>query len=126
MNIHNPDEKVVERLLAANCVLNAIIVGDKSPPDPTKPRLTSKSGETLPNVYYIAQETGGEAVQAQDASSAFPSMVERIRSRYSLQYKTPPGIAGTFRRVRVELTPTARLRYPDAKLLFRRGYYFSH
>ena len=125
MNIRNPDEKVIESLLATNCVLNAIVVGDKFQPDATKPRPTSKPDETLPNVYYIAQETGGEAVQVQDASSAFPSMVERIRLRYSLQYKTPPGVAGTFRRVRVDLTAAARMRYPDAKLRYRRGYYFT-
>ena len=125
MNIRNPDENVIERLLANNCVLNAIVVGAQFRPDPTKPRPTSKPDETLPNVYYIAQETGGEAVQVEDASKAFPSMVERIRLRYSLQYKTPPGVAGTFRKIRIELTPSAQLRYSGAKLLYRRGYYFA-
>jgi VWFA-related protein len=126
MNIRNPDEKVVNRLLADNCVLNAIVVGNKHLPDRSNPRPTSDPEATLPNVYYIAQETGGEAVQAEDASAAFPSMVERIRSRYSLQYKTPPGIEGAFRKIRIELTPAARIRYPDAKLRYRRGYYFRH
>ncbi len=126
VNSRNPDEKVINRLLEDNCVLNAIVVGSKYRPDPTKPRLTSNPEETLPNVYYIAQETGGEAVQVGDARAAFPTMVERIRSRYSLQYKTPPGIHGQFRRIRIELTPSARLRYPDSKLRYRRGYYFRH
>jgi VWFA-related protein len=126
LNIANPDEKVINRLLEDNCVLNAIVVGSKYRPDPSKPRPTSNPQETLPNVYYIAQETGGEAAQVEDASAAFPSMVERIRLRYSLQYKTPPGLQGTFRKVRIELTPAARIRYPDAKLRYRRGYYFKH
>jgi VWFA-related protein len=125
MNIRNPDENVIDRLLANNCVLNAIVVGVRFRPDPTKPRPTSKPDHTLPNVYYIAQETGGEAVQVEDAGKAFPSMVERIRLRYSLQYKTPAGVTGTFRKIRVELTPGAQLRYPDAKLRYRRGYYFA-
>ena len=125
LNVRNPDEKVIERLLATNCVLNAIVVGNKSHPDPGKPRPTARAAETLPNVYYIAEETGGEAVQVEDASSAFPSMIERIRLRYSLQYKTPPGVAGMFRKVRVELAPAAKMRYPEAKLHYRRGYYYS-
>jgi hypothetical protein len=126
VNIRNPDDKVLARLLGDSCVLNAIVVGGKSRPDPTKPRPTPNPEETLPNVYYIAQESGGEAVQAEDARVAFPSMVERIRLRYSLQYRTPPGVEGTFRRIRIELTPAARIRYPDAKLRYRRGYYFKH
>jgi len=126
MNIRNPDDKVLARLLGDSCVLNAIVVGGKSRPDPTKPRPTPNPEETLANVYYIGQESGGEAVQVEDARVAFPSMVERIRSRYSLQYRTPPGVEGTFRRIRIELTPAARIRYPDAKLRYRRGYYFKH
>jgi len=126
MNLRNPDDKVLDRLLGDNCVLNAIVVGSKYRPDPTKPRPTSNPEETLPNVYYIASETGGEAVKVEDARAAFPSMVERIRSRYSLQYTTPPGVEGRFRRIRIELTPAARIRYPDAKLRYRRGYYFRH
>ena len=123
MNIRNPDEKVIHRLAEDTCVLNAIVVGSKYLPDPTKPRPTSKPHQTLPNVYYIAQETGGDSVQVRDASAAFPAMVEGIRSRYSLLYKTPPGVEGAFRKIRIELTPAARLQYPDAKLRYRRGYY---
>lgn len=126
LNIRNPDERVIDKLLAANCVLNAIVVGEKNRPDPAKPRPTSNPNETLPNVYYIAQETGGEAVESKDAAKSFASMIERIRARYSLQYKTPPGVEGTFHKIRVELTPVARSRYPDAKVLYRRGYYYRH
>jgi hypothetical protein len=126
VNIRNPDADVVTRLLENNCVLNAIVVGSKYRPDATRPRPTLNPEETLPNVYFIAQETGGEAAQVEDAGTAFPSMVERIRSRYSLQYKTPPDIQGAFRKVRIELSPSARIRYPDAKLRYRRGYYFRH
>jgi VWFA-related protein len=126
MNIRNPDDKVLDRLLGDNCVLNAIVVGGKYQPDPAKPRPTPNPEETLPNVYYIAQESGGEAAKVDDASAAFPSMIERIRMRYSLQYRTPPGVEGTLRRIRIDLSPEARTRYPDAKLRYRRSYYFKH
>lgn len=125
MNIRNRDEQVIDNLLGTNCVLNAIVVGQKYQPDPSKPRPTSNPDETLPNVYYIAQETGGEAVESKDAAKSFPTMIERIRSRYSLQYKTPPGVEGGFHKLRVELTPVAQSRYPDAKLRYRRGYYYK-
>jgi hypothetical protein len=77
----------------------------------------------LPNVFWIASETGGEAVISSAAAQAFPDLVARIRIRYSLQYRAPVATRGQFRRVEVRLAPAARLKYPDAKVLARRGYY---
>ena len=49
-------------------------------------------------------------------------MIERIRTRYSIHYNMPnPGVAG-FRRIDVELTPSAKLRYPRAEVRARKGY----
>ena len=50
-------------------------------------------------------------------------MIERIRFRYTLAYRAPHAVAGTFRRIHVELTPDARRRYPSAVLHARTGYY---
>ena len=49
--------------------------------------------------------------------------IERIRSRYFIQYPAPPAEAGAFRKIRVELAPAAQRRHPDATILARAGYY---
>jgi hypothetical protein len=50
-------------------------------------------------------------------------MIERIRMRYSLHYSMPQGSPqGTFRKIEVQLTPEARIRYPRAQLRHRPGY----
>jgi hypothetical protein len=49
-------------------------------------------------------------------------MIARIRTRYSMQFKKPEGASG-YRRLRVELSPSARLRYPKAVILARKGYW---
>lgn len=74
-------------------------------------------------MFWVADETGGEAVLAAEAKEAFPRLVERVRTRYSLQYRTPESKSGTFRRVEVRLSSAAKLRYPDSKVKARRGYY---
>ena len=109
-NVNAPDERVVQALYAANTVLDGIVVGTAQRPGKGPSRHARNPEVTYPNVYYIAEETGGEAVKSLDASAAFPQMVERIRTRYSLHYKTPPGVGGEFRNVRVELSPAAKLR----------------
>jgi hypothetical protein len=50
-------------------------------------------------------------------------MIERIRSRYFIQYPAPPAEAGVFRKIRVELSPAAQRRHPDATIHARAGYY---
>lgn len=117
------DEAVVEALLKANMLLEGIIVGKnvRIPPPGTRP--TKDPDITSPNVFWIASETGGEAVISAAATQAFPDLVARIRVRYSLQYRAPVAKAGEFRRVDVSLTPAARMKNPNAKVLARRGYY---
>ena len=74
-------------------------------------------------MFYIAEQTGGEAVKALHAGVEFPRMIERIRMRYGLQYRMPDTARpGLFRTLRVELTPDAVLRFPNAELRYRHGY----
>jgi VWFA-related protein len=70
----------------------------------------------------IADKTGGDAIRSADPASAFPDMMRRIRSRYSLYYATPPGKAGATRAIRVELAEEALERFPKARVRARRGY----
>jgi VWFA-related protein len=115
------DEQVIESLLKSNAVLDAIVIGRGAFVPPPGPRPGNE-----PNVFWIASETGGDATKSEEAATAFPRMIERIRERYSLSYRTPPGVGGMFRTIRVELAPAAKARYPNAQLRFRRGYYYAH
>lgn len=121
LNYRNPDESVVEAMFGADTVVNAIVVGRITKPEPPRAGHPTNPDFTQPDVFKISEETGGEAVTANKAGEAFARMIERIRTRYSLAYRKPEGAKG-FRRISVELSPSARLRYPQAALRARRGY----
>jgi len=70
----------------------------------------------------IAQKTGGDTISADDAATAFPQAMRRIRTRYSLYYPLPPSKPGTSRSIRVELSPEAAGRLPKARVRARLGY----
>jgi hypothetical protein len=79
----------------------------------------------------VSEQTGGEVVYAGDAGSvkhdpnpnaALRRVVERMRKRYKLYYDMPSGHAGHGRRVEVELSTEAALKYPDARVIQRHGY----
>jgi VWFA-related protein len=117
------DETVIDALLKTNVLLVGIIVGNnvRVPLPGTQP--TKDANITTPNVFWMAAETGGEAVVSAAATTAFPDLVARVRVRYSLQYLAPPAKPGEFRKVEVNVTPAIRLKYPGVKVLARRGYY---
>ena len=114
------EDQAVQALSKANAVLNAIVVG--------KTRgarfLPGSNPDFSPSdVFSVAERTGGEAVKAERADQAFPEMLGRLRSRYSLAFALPvEAKPGTFRRVRVELSVAAKRRYPKAQLRARGGY----
>jgi hypothetical protein len=54
--------------------------------------------------------------------SAFPEVMHRIRSRYSLYYPLPKGDLDSLRTIRVELSADAQQRFPGAHVTTRRGY----
>jgi VWFA-related protein len=122
LNYQTPDELVLRELYGADAVLNALVSGGGRRKDPLAGRDTNPDF-TPPDVFKLAEQTGGEAVESRRAKEAFHAMIDRIRSRYSLQYHAPDAQPGAFRRVRVELTAAARKRYPDAMVKARAGYY---
>jgi VWFA-related protein len=77
---------------------------------------------TVGGMDRMADQTGGDTIRTDDPSSAFPEMMRRIRSRYSLYYTAPEGELGSFRTIRVELTADAQKRFPGAHVRARRGY----
>jgi Ca-activated chloride channel family protein len=122
LNYLAPDEKAIESLLSADAVLNAIVVGRGERPKPPRPGEYVNPDFTPADVFRIAEDTGGEAVKAQRADVSFRDMIERIRTRYNIQYRAPEGTAGTFRGIRVDLSPDARRRHPRAWVRARSGY----
>jgi hypothetical protein len=70
----------------------------------------------------IARETGGDAMQATEAS-ALQDTLDRLRQRYALHFNLPAGArAGERRTVEVTLHSTLARQYPDAEVRYRRTY----
>ncbi len=120
-----PDAGIIRELLAADTVLNAIVIhrqhlGTRLPPPRNRPEDPHYTQE---NVFHIAHATGGDALISARMRDSFPEMLTRIRMRYSVWYRPPKAKAGTFRRIAVSLTEEARKRYPNAVVRAREGYH---
>lgn len=74
------------------------------------------------NVNGIVAKTGGEMIRSDDPASAFAEMIGRIRRRYCLYYRQPAAQPGEERGIRVELSPEAKARFPEARVMARSGY----
>lgn len=70
----------------------------------------------------IARQSGGDSMPVDDAS-ALETTLARIRQRYALHFNLPEGVKpGQERQIEVALAESARRRYPDAEVRFRRVY----
>ncbi len=125
LNYQINEKQVLESLFSADAVLNAIVTGKSSRPKPRKPGEYRNPDFTPTDIFKIAEETGGEAFKVDRADKIFPVLMERMRSRYSLVYKAPSGSPGEFRKIRVELSPDAKRKYPKARVKARSGYYMA-
>jgi len=124
LNYKSPDESVVRSLYSAETVLSALVVRKGSRPAAVKRTGYTNPDFDPPDVFKISERTGGEAVEGLGkVNEMFQKMVERARTRYFLQYPAPQAEPGKFRRVRIELTPAAKRKYPDATVRARAGYY---
>jgi len=120
------NKEVTRSILNADAVLNAIVVRQGPKPAPYKSNGFTNPDLAPPDVYAMAAQTGGEALDgAGKVSEVFKHIVAGIRSRYFVQYAAPPADPGTFRHIRVELSPAARGRYPGAVVRAREGYYVT-
>ncbi len=71
----------------------------------------------------IARASGGDSMPVDDAY-ALENTLERIRQRYALYFSLPPGArSGDQRSISLDLSDSARRRYPYAELRYRRDYY---
>lgn len=123
LNYQTPDEQVLRALYEADCVFNAIVAGRGERPEPVRPGQYLNPDFTPPDVFRLAEETGGEAVKAERADTSFRQLMESLRTRYSIHYRAPEAQPGAFRRIRVDLSPEARRRHPRAQIRARHGYY---
>jgi VWFA-related protein len=121
LNYRVPDEQVMRALFQADTVLNAIVVGkDRG----RRTRQINNEDFSYPDVYKLAEESGGEAVAVERADQAFPEMMRAIRQRYALSYRLPEQAKpGEFRALRVELSAALSRKYPRAAIRARAGYY---
>ena len=120
LNYQVTDEMTLAALNAADIVFNAIVTPKSKPPE-KRPGYTNPDFSPA-DVFKLARETGGEVLRADRAGESFREMLERIRTRYSLHYRAPEGTAGQVRRIRVDLRPDTRKRYPRAQVRARSGY----
>jgi VWFA-related protein len=114
---YSADEKsVVKHMWTDDILVSGLII-----PTPMSQRGMAwrDGGEDM---VGVAAKTGGETVDADDPGHTFREMVRNLRRRYSIYYAMPAGKPGSSRRVDVALSPQGRSRYPDAKVLARKGY----
>lgn len=121
VNYQLSDETVIRALHDANVVCNAVVVG-KSRKQDESTRFRNPDF-SYSDIFGIAEETGGDAIKSERAGEAFAQILDRIRSRYVLEYTSPGGDAGGYRLIRLELSPAVRARMPNASLRYRKGYY---
>lgn len=115
------DEDVVRELHAADVVLNAILVGSGEASEKRVDRYQNPASGP-PDVFQFAKATGGDVISDQEPAAALERMLKRATTRYSLHYAAPVGEPGSFRSIRVSLTPAAQGRYPGALVQARSGY----
>ena len=123
LNYRIPDGQVIHALYDADATLDALLIGKQRRPEPSKSGTYANPDFTPSNVFKVAEQTGGEAMEARQAGESFQLMIERIRSRYRLQYAAPPAQPGELRHIRVQLAPKARSRHSQAVIRARAGYY---
>ncbi len=75
------------------------------------------------SLLEAVEATGGQGVPGDLFRERFPALIRQIRMRYLLGFYAQPALTREFHSIEVRLTPEARLRYPDALIRARSGYY---
>jgi len=108
-----PDSEVERSLFGADAVLDAVLIRGFLP----------NVHMVHPGVLRFAPATGGEVIEGRQPGPLLAQMIERIRSRYSIQFRPVDASPGRARRIRVELSAAARKKYPNAVVRARGSYY---
>jgi hypothetical protein len=115
------NDEVVRALHAGDIVLSAILVGE-NPASRYAPARYQAPNTAVPDVQRFVAETGGEVITGAAPAAALQPVLKGLTTRYSFQYTAPPADEGTFRKIRVELTPEAAARNPGVSIKARSGY----
>ena len=119
-------EDVLRSLYTADAVLDAIVVGRHPHPPAARPGAVINVDFAFDDVYPLAEATGGQAIAASKPARRLAEVLERIRDRYSLVYRMPPGARpGAYHHIRVELSEAAQHKNPRAEVRAREGYYVN-
>ena len=110
-----PDALVDEQLYEAGAVLDGLLVRGFVP----VPHIVHSG------ILHFADRTGGGVVEGAHPGAQLDEMIRRIKARYVLHFRPVETSSSAPRRIRVELTPAARRRYPDA-VVRARSSYFPH
>jgi hypothetical protein len=108
-----PDSEVEKSLFDAGAVLDAVLIRGFLP----------SVHLVHPGVLRFAPATGGEVIEGRQPGPLLAQMIERIRSRYSIQFRPVDAAPGRARRIRVGLSVAARKKYPNAVVRARGSYY---
>lgn len=109
---------VIDALWEADTSLNGIVVKNHT----ALKGLLAPLGSTRPGgIEDLVEQSGGDLIRSDDLTTAFPEMMHRIRSRYTIYYRLPESEVGSLRRIDVQLSNRAREHFPGARILTRRG-----
>jgi hypothetical protein len=109
-----PDGATRDALWRTNVVVCGLLVNKGEPGLP----LSESAGD----VRQFIDATGGERFNVNGSRMPLAEALRSIRGRYLLTYKAPGGEPKTIRFISVELSPAAKSRHPDARVLVRGGY----
>jgi hypothetical protein len=108
-----PDSFIDEQVAEAGAVVDGLLLRSPIP----MPHLTHTG------VLGFARNSGGEVIEGSHPAARLAEMIERIKFRYSLHFRPVAAGSAKPRRIRIELTPEARRRYPNAVIRTRRLYF---
>lgn len=129
LNYKLPDRVVLEALHTESISLHAIVVGRVQKPkgrwgEMIDDDLAEEIDFSPSNIFRLAEETGGDVFLDIKKDQGLAEVLSRIRNRYSLYFKPPPGARqGQFRKITVGLSPEAARTHRRAELRARAGYY---
>lgn len=116
---------VITETLEADAVIYSIKVPGRNP-SAIQRGADKIIGHDYVNVKRVAGETGGEVFDVEKEGSlflAFQTVIERLKTRYTLGFYPGHGADGRFRNVDVKLQPRWGSRGTDYTVLSKRGYY---
>src|SRR5436305_3166647 len=116
-------EQVSRACSDANITLHALITSTPQPQNAVG--RYSDPASKAPDVLVYTSRTGGEVLTGDSPAASFAKIVGSILTRYTLDYAAPAAEPGSYRKIRVELSPNAKARYPGAKVEARAGYYVA-